>query len=166
MKKQFSLSLLIAFFLLLLLISTLSVVSLDRYRASIKSEDSSDSYKVSDSAKTPALSTRPSTEQSFAQENTAYIVQDSDLQKLVTAIDFKSGPSSDLVKAQWAKELLVANHLVHGVCDCEQRNWLNHFIETGNYAVAGSPAYDHSVRVLASLPSSDGDFAELHNPSN
>ena len=85
-------------------------------------------------------------------------VQNSDIDQLATAV--RLGDSSVSVgKEVWAKETPVAQKLLQGLCDCDQRNWLKHFVETGNEAISGSDHYYQSVQLLSKLRRGDQDLA-------
>jgi hypothetical protein len=89
-------------------------------------------------------------------------VRASDLQKLALAVHFTGSQANGLNKDLWARQIPNAEKLLQGICDCEQRNWLNRFITTGNFALAGSvEEYYQSARILATLPKSD-----VGSPSN
>jgi hypothetical protein len=86
-------------------------------------------------------------------------VQDSDLQKLADAVKLGRTNTGDVGKDVWAREVPVAQKLLQGLCDCDQRNWLKHFVETGNQAVSGSEQYYQSVQILATLRRNDRQLA-------
>jgi hypothetical protein len=48
--------------------------------------------------------------------------------------------------------------LMKGMCDCDQRNWLVHFVQTGQEAVSGSNQYPQSMQLLAKLRRSNQDL--------
>ena len=54
-----------------------------------------------------------------------------------------------------------------GLCDCEQRNWLNHFIEMGNAALANADDdYCVDADLMAILGRNDKDaMAISHRPN-
>jgi hypothetical protein len=92
----------------------------------------------------------------------AMAVQDSDIAQLAAAVNLGSA-SAGVSKDVWARETPVAQKLLNGLCDCDQRNWLNHFVETGNEALSGSENYDKSVQVLATLRRSNIDLVNNQN---
>jgi GMP synthase-like glutamine amidotransferase len=92
----------------------------------------------------------------FAGGSSAVTVQRSDINQLAAAV--KLGSSASVGKEVWARETPVAKRLLNGLCDCEQRNWLIHFVETGDQAMAGSQQYSQSVQHLAKLRRDDLDL--------
>jgi hypothetical protein len=81
-----------------------------------------------------------------------------DINRLASAVhlgDASAGVSKDV----WATQLPVAQRLLDGMCDCDQRNWLNHFVQAGQEAVAGSQHYYQSIQVLAKLRRGNSDLA-------
>ena len=101
----------------------------------------------------PALQT-PSSE--FAGGTTGVTVQRSDIDQLAMAV--KLGDPASVGKDVWAREVPAAKQLLRGMCDCDQRNWLNHFIETGDEAVSGSSKFAESAKELSHLRRSDEDM--------
>jgi hypothetical protein len=85
-------------------------------------------------------------------------VQRSDINKLAAAV--KLGTNQSVNKDVWVRETPVAAKLENAMCDCDQRNWLKHFVETGNDAISGSPHFDESLHLLATLRKDDGDLAQ------
>ena len=79
-------------------------------------------------------------------------VSASDLDSLAVGAKLDSGALQHMEKASWAKELPIAENMLQGICDCEERNWINHFIEAAKLALAGSSDYYKSVAVLDQLP--------------
>jgi len=88
-----------------------------------------------------------------------------DLKNLAVAVDLKNAKLSDVDKEAWQKALPTAQKLLQGACDCEGRNWLNHFVETGNYALSGDSHYEDSAKMLLTLPKND-DEATTHKISS
>ncbi len=85
------------------------------------------------------------------------VVLVSDIDSLAAAVkltNLASGVSKDV----WAREVPIAQKLLTGMCDCDQRNWLKHFVQTGQQAVAGSSEYAQSVRHLAALRRCNADL--------
>ncbi len=78
-------------------------------------------------------------------------VSDSDLQELASAVHLLDGKVPAPDKEAWTRELPVAQELARKTCDCEQRNWLNRFILTGNAVLGGSNQYYGSAQVLSSM---------------
>lgn len=85
-------------------------------------------------------------------------VLDSDLAGLADAVKLNQ-LSAGVGKEVWAQQIPVAQKLLEGSCDCDQRNWLKHFIQTGQFAMTGSNQYMKSVRLLAKLRRSNADLA-------
>ena len=75
-------------------------------------------------------------------------VPDEDLLKLSASVDLANALDRSIDKERWARVMPVAEKLVQGPCDCEQRNWLNHFIAMGEAARNGA---DEEYRQLAGL---------------
>jgi len=86
-------------------------------------------------------------------------VLDSDLVRLAEAVRLGKANTGDVSKEVWARETPVAEKLLKGLCDCDQRNWLNHFVKTGKEALSGSENYYQSVQVLATLRRSNQDLS-------
>ena len=82
-------------------------------------------------------------------------VSASDLNKLADGVKLDDGALQRIDKAQWSAQLVVAKTLAQRPCDCEQRNWLNRFIETANDAATGSKDYFASVQLLDQLARND-----------
>jgi hypothetical protein len=82
-------------------------------------------------------------------------VNASDLRDLAHQVNLKNTDLADVDKDQWKQALPKAQKLLGGACDCEQRNWLTHFIETGGYAISGSTQYQDSAKFLSTLPKDD-----------
>ncbi len=85
----------------------------------------------------------------------ANAVNTSDLSNLAHQVHLKNSDLASVNKSEWQKALPKAKQLLQGACDCEERNWLNHFIETGSDAIAGSKDYDAAAKLLVSLPKND-----------
>jgi hypothetical protein len=104
-------------------------------------------------APVPDASPAPKTEVTFSTLSPAAAlpVQDSDLQKLAAAVKLGQTNTGDVGKDVWAQETPVAEKLLQGLCDCDQRNWLTHFVKTGHDAISGSQDYYQSVQLLAQL---------------
>ncbi len=86
-------------------------------------------------------------------------VPDSALQKLAAGVHLNASNANGMNKDLWAQQVPLAQKLVQGMCDCEQRNWLNQFIATGNFALADDAAnYYPSLNNLVGLPRSDAEL--------
>ena len=86
-------------------------------------------------------------------------VLDSDLVQLAAAVKLSGTNTGDVSREVWARETPIAQRLLHGLCDCDQRNWLNHFVKTGNEALSGSDDYYQSVQLLAKLRRNDQELS-------
>jgi len=86
-------------------------------------------------------------------------VLDSDLVKLAAAVKLGAANTGDVSKEVWARETPIAEKLLQGLCDCDQRNWLNHFVKTGHEAISGSENYYQSVQLLATLRRSNQELS-------
>ena len=90
---------------------------------------------------------------------TGIVVSNSDIDQLATAVKLGEQRTGDVGKDVWARETPVAKRLLNGMCDCDQRNWLKHFVMTGDEAVAGSENYYQSVQLLATLRRNDTELS-------
>lgn len=87
-------------------------------------------------------------------------LHDSDIQNLAKTVHITQGAKiSAPDKKAWAMQLPIAKALTWKMCNCEQRNWLNRFIMTGNEAVTGSDGYYQSAEILVNLPHHNQEFA-------
>ena len=98
-----------------------------------------------------------------AGQSTGLAVQDSDIAQLAAAVKLGTTNTGAVGKEVWARETPVAERLLNGLCDCDQRNWLKHFVQTGNEAINGSENYYQSVQLLATLRRSDADLDKNRN---
>jgi len=89
----------------------------------------------------------------------------SDLQSLAASVHLKKTNLGEMDRSLWKKALPQAQKLLQGACDCEERNWLNHFVETGNAALTDPKEYLESAKLLVSLPKND-DEATKHQVSD
>ncbi len=92
-----------------------------------------------------------------APPSTGVVVQKSDIDQLAAAVKLGTTNTPAVGKEVWARETPVAEKLLNGLCDCDQRNWLIHFVQTGKEAVNGSENYHKSVQFLATLRRNDED---------
>jgi hypothetical protein len=90
-----------------------------------------------------------------------YTVLDSDLANLAAAVKLSSTSTGDVGKDVWAREVPVAQRLLTGMCDCDQRNWLKHFVETGQEAISGSNHFPESVQLLAQLRRGNNELTSV-----
>jgi hypothetical protein len=93
-----------------------------------------------------------------AAHDTGVTVQDSDIAQLADAVKLGRTNSGAVSKEVWVRETPIAQRLLNGLCDCDQRNWLKHFVQTGNEAINGSENYYQSVQLLATLRRSNADI--------
>ena len=93
-------------------------------------------------------------------------IPDEDLLRLAGMVDLAGASDHRPDKVRWTQALAAAEKLQAGPCDCEQRNWLNHFVEMGNYALSGADeGYAQSARLMATLGRNDRDaMAISHRP--
>ena len=83
-------------------------------------------------------------------------VPDKYLVNLSAMVDLPHAISRPPDKARWAQSIHVAEQLLQGACDCEQRNWLSHFVEVGNLALTGSvEEYHKALAILVTLARND-----------
>ncbi len=81
-------------------------------------------------------------------------VPDEDLLKLSGMVNLAGAVAGDQPpdKAQWKHALPIAEQLDQAPCDCDQRNWLEHFIQTGYHALADeNDQFYTSAREMATL---------------
>jgi hypothetical protein len=97
-----------------------------------------------------------------APVSAAVIVGMDDINRLASAVHL-GDISGAVTKDVWSAQLPVAQKLLDGMCDCDQRNWLNHFVETAQEAVSGSQHYQQSIQVLAKLRRANSDLASANN---
>lgn len=88
-------------------------------------------------------------------------VQDVDLKNLASMVHLDQAKHQGPNKDQWNQALPVAQKLLQGTCDCEQRNWLKQFVTMGNYALSDSSQYYQSAQLMDTLPLNDQDL-HLH----
>ena len=88
-------------------------------------------------------------------------VPDADLLKLSAMVNLPNAEERRIDKEQWGRALPIARQLVQGPCDCEQRNWLNHYIEMGENALAGSnDAYFKLAILMQKMARNDKQLAD------
>jgi hypothetical protein len=85
-------------------------------------------------------------------------VERSDINQLALAV--KLGSSDSVGKDVWARETAIAVKLQKDMCDCDQRNWLNHFVEAGQEEASGSPRFAETLKLLTTLRKDDSDLAQ------
>ena len=91
---------------------------------------------------------------------------DASLLRLSTMVSLAEARDHEPNKTQWAEAVANAQTLLQGPCDCGQRNWLNHFIEMGNYALSNSGEYYKSAQLMATMPRNDDQAMALSRRSN
>jgi hypothetical protein len=92
----------------------------------------------------------------------AVAVPDKNLLQLAKMVDLPNAAGHPADKPQWAQAASAARKLLGGPCDCDQRNWLNHFVETASYALSGSSAeYDDSAKLLSTLGRNNDQSAAM-----
>ena len=96
----------------------------------------------------------------------AVSVPDEDLLRLSAMVDLANAADRPPDKAGWQQALLIADRLQQGPCDCEQRNWLHHFVETGNSALTASADYAENVQVMLTLARNDQQAMERSHQAN
>ena len=69
-------------------------------------------------------------------------------------------------KEKWQQALVIADKLQQGPCDCEQRNWLHHFIETGNSALTAPADYAENVQLMLKLARNDKQAMIISHKTN
>ena len=80
-----------------------------------------------------------------------------DLDHLGSAVHLRE-PAMGASKQVWAAELPIAQSLLQRPCDCDQRNWLKHYVKTAQDALLGSEDYVPSIQLLATLRRSNQDL--------
>lgn len=94
-----------------------------------------------------------------AGKPTGIVVTDSDINQLADAVRLGAQKTGDVGKDVWARETPIAKKLLNGMCDCDQRNWLKHFVLTGQEAISGSENYYQSVQLLATLRRNNSELS-------
>lgn len=107
----------------------------------------------------PVIALTSSVVSSQVSHGSLPIVHDSDLAQLASEVKLGQANTGDVGKDVWARETPVAQKLLQGLCDCDQRNWLKHFVQTGNQALTGSEEYYQSVQLLATLRRSNNEVS-------
>ena len=83
---------------------------------------------------------------------TGHTVPDEALLRLCALVNVANSMNEPPDKQQWRDALPIAQKLLVYPCDCAQRNWLSHFVETGTDALQGSEQdYHASAQVLVTL---------------
>ena len=83
---------------------------------------------------------------------TGYTVPDEALLRLCALVNVANSVNEPPDKQQWRDALPIAQKLLVYPCDCAQRNWLSHFVETGTDALQGSEQeYHASAQLLVTL---------------
>ena len=94
-------------------------------------------------------------------------VPDDDLLRLSALVDLASAADRPPNKDGWRQAISIAEQLQQGPCDCEQRNWLHHFVETGNSALGGSSSdYAENAQLMLTLARNDKQAMALGHKTN
>ena len=96
----------------------------------------------------------------------AVSVPDADLLRLSAMVDLPNAADHLPDKAGWQQAIVIADQLQQGPCDCEQRNWLKHFVETGNSALSSPAEYAENVQLMLKLARNDKQAMELSHKPN
>jgi len=115
----------------------------------------------------------PDSDQAMSQPYSADVnlpvanaVVPTNLKGLADSVNLKDTLIGDVNKTAWQKALPQAQKMIDtGACDCEGRNWLIHFVQTGNYAVSGDTHFEDSAKFLNTLPLGDTQGTN-HTASN
>lgn len=67
-------------------------------------------------------------------------VPDDALLQLASLVNLAGATTQPPDKTRWAQAVPVASKLMEAPCDCDQRNWLKHFVAMGNDALTDSSA--------------------------
>lgn len=89
------------------------------------------------------------------QGSADFPIHDADLKSLGAMVDLGDAARSTPDKQRWTRALSIAENLLQGPCDCEQRNWLSHFVTMGNAALSDSPDYYKLAQVMPTLALND-----------
>ncbi len=86
----------------------------------------------------------------------ATAVPDEALLQLSKLVDLAHATTRPPDKQRWAQAVPVASKLMEGPCDCDQRNWLKHFVKMGNDALSNSDTdYMVEAGLLSTIRRSD-----------
>ena len=82
----------------------------------------------------------------------ATAVPDDALLQLASLVNLPDATTQPPDKARWEQAVPAASKLMDGPCDCDQRNWLKHFVAMGNDALAGSSTdYVQDAQLMSTL---------------
>jgi len=93
-------------------------------------------------------------------------IPDASLYRLSMMVNLAEARDHRPDKAQWEQAVVIAGKLLEGPCDCEQKNWLKHFVEMGNYALSNSDEYYKSAQLMATLPRNDNEAMALSHKAD
>ena len=97
----------------------------------------------------------------------AVSVPDDDLLRLCALVDLANAANHPPDKEGWKQAIPIAERLQQGPCDCEQRNWLHHFVETGNSALSDSAdQYAENAQLMLTLARNDKQAMALSHKAN
>ena len=86
----------------------------------------------------------------------ATAVPDETLLQLSNLVDLAHATTRPPNKQRWAQAVPVASKLMEGPCDCDQRNWLKHFVKMGNDVFSNSDTdYMAEAGLLSTIRRSD-----------
>ena len=86
----------------------------------------------------------------------ATAVPDDALLQLSNLVDLIHATTQPPDKQRWAQAVPAASKLMEGPCDCDQRNWLKHFVRMGNDALGDSPTeFAEEAQLLSTLRRND-----------
>ena len=92
----------------------------------------------------------------------AVSIPDSYLLGLSSMVDLPNARDRRPDLNRWKHAIPVAEKLLEGPCDCEQRNWLTHFVEMGNSALTNAQSdYSDNATLMASLGRNDAQAMAL-----
>jgi len=105
-------------------------------------------------------STQPSAAVAVAQLTplpaNATNIPDENLLQLSLMVNLADAKDQAPDKNLWKAIIPAAQKLINGPCDCEQKIWLTHFLEMGDYALSDSlDKYHETARLMATLGRND-----------
>lgn len=79
-------------------------------------------------------------------------IPDQSLLRLCSMVNIANAVNEPPNKTGWQQALPIAEQLLASPCDCAQRNWLKHFVEMGDHALASEEReYNESAQLMATL---------------
>ena len=116
---------------------------------------------------TPASPTATATVTLTALPADATSVPDDALSQLSNLVDLKHAATQPPDKQRWAQAIPAASKLMEGPCDCDQRNWLKHFVKMGNAAFSDSHTdYSEEAQLLSTIRRNDTQVTPTMAKSN